>query len=203
MPSLLATVGLNTSPFKIGLLQAQADAQHAGKQIKEAFGEAIGDKLGQLGSVAFLEESVRRTVEYAEKVDILSDRLGLSTEEVQKWDYALKLSGSSMESAASFFEKLNTARQKIKDGGKDAEKLAAAFEKLKVSSEGLTDFSKVRSGDIGLQIGKTIEEGDIQELIGSLRLIGGRGAGEMAAAFKSGLLEKMEAAPIISDEVIA
>src|SRR6266576_6028768 len=116
MPSLLASLGLNVSPFKAGIMGAVSDAKHAGKEIKEAFGEAIGEKLGELGSAAFVEESIRRTVEFGEKVFDLASRLGISTDAVQRWDFALKMNGSSIDKAAGFFEKLAIARQKAEAG---------------------------------------------------------------------------------------
>jgi hypothetical protein len=196
MSSLMAMLGLDISPFKRNLLQAQADARHAGKEIKDAFGDVMSEKLGSIASVAGIEELSRRTIEYGEKVFDTANRLGISTEAVQQWDYALRLNGSTLESGISFFERMATARVKAMQGN-EAE--IDAFKRLGVS---IDDLKSKRLEDLGAQIAEVFRTGDAQRLIADLRTIGGRGAGELAAAFKSGLAEFLNKAPIIDNTVI-
>lgn len=189
MPSLMAVLGLNTTPFKRSLLQAQSDAQHAGREIKEAFSEVVSNALpftSAAGAVFAGEEMFRRSVEWGEKIQNIATRLGISTDAVQLWDHALRQNGSSIESATGFFEKLGMARQKAMQG---SEKETEAFKHLGVSLE---DLKSKRIEDIAAQIAKVFEGGDPQKLISDLRSIGGRGAGELVAAFRNGLGEMVD-----------
>lgn len=187
MPSLVATLGLNIGAFKTAANDASVHAQHVGKEISSSFGEAISSKLGAFatagGLVVGIEEIGRRSIEAGERIENLSRRLGISTEAAQAWDNALLLSNSSLDSAVGFFEKLAMARKKADEG---SSKEIDSFRKLGVSIE---DLKSKRIEDIAAQIASAFESGDAQALIADLRNIGGRGAGEMVTAFKSGLAE--------------
>lgn len=196
MPSLLASLGLNASGFSSGLQHARSEAAMTGKEIGSSLGDFVGDKLGRLASVVGIEETIRRTVEFGEKVFDLSNRLGISTEAIQQWDYALKLNGSSMESAAGFFEKLAIARLKAMQG---SESQIDSFKRLGITLEALRSE---RLEDIGKRIAEAFQAGDPQKLIADLRTVGGRGAGEMVAAFRNGLAEELGNAPIIANDAI-
>src|SRR5271168_1774881 len=67
--------------------------------------------IGAVGTY-FTVEGLKSIVEYGEKISDLSKRLGISTDAVQVWDYALKKNGSNIEAATGFFEKLGVARAK-------------------------------------------------------------------------------------------
>jgi len=183
MPSLIATLGANIAQFLNELTSAKGAAQKHGEGIASALGEAIGEKLAGIASVVGMEEAIRHTIEYGAHVEDLSRHLGISAEAVQHWDYALKQNGSSIDAAVGFFEKLGIARQK---GLAGSEKEIAAFQRLGVS---LDDLKSKRVEDIAAEIGHAFEVGDPQALIADLRAIGGKGAGAMVAAFRSGFDE--------------
>lgn len=199
-PSLIATLGANISGFVRDLDTAKGHAKSAGQGIGSAFGSELGGKLAGLVTVGALEETIRRTIEYGSKVNDLAARLGISTTAVQEWDYALKQSGSSIEAATPFFEKLAIAREKVMKGGSGGAALAADFGKLGISVEQLKNS---RIEDIAAQIAKAFESGDPQTLIASLRAVGGKGAGELVAAFREGLAGQLNEALVIDDEAIA
>lgn len=197
MPSLIATIGANIAPFTRGLDEAKGKARGAGQDIGGALGGEIGGKLKGLISLAAIEEIARKTIEYGSKVQDLSNRLGISTDAVQQWDYALKLNGSSIDAAAGFFEKLAISREKALRG---SESEIQHFRKLGISLE---DLKTKRLENLGGSIAQAFEMGDPQELISSLRSVGGKGAGELVAAFRDGLAGLLDEAPLISEENIA
>lgn len=199
MPSLIAVLGLNGSSFKAGLDRAVNQADAAGSKIGSSLSQHVGGAIAGVASIAALEQLAHKTLEFAEHVHDLSGRLGISTDAVQAWDYALSLSGSSIDSAAGFFEKLAKARQKALSGNGDS---IAAFHKLGVAVE---DLKSKRLEDIGLQISEAFQAGDPQKLISDLREVGGRGAGEMVAAFRDGfaeLVNSAKSAGVVMDEEI-
>jgi hypothetical protein len=192
MLSLKGFLGLDGSGFELGLKRAESQAEKFSHAVKHGVGEKLSEYLG----AAAIEEVARRTVEYASRIKELSERLGISTDAVQQWDYALRRSGATADAAARFFEHLAAARAKALGGDTAA---SAAFKKLGVSGQ---DLSTKRLEDLGLQIGNAVKDGDIQKLMASLREVGGRGAGELVAAFKSGLQEQFGDAPIIDAKTI-
>jgi hypothetical protein len=184
MPSLMAVLGLNINPFKEGMKEALAEGEKGGFAIMSALGPvAGGGALAGLAAevVTKFNEAGKQLDEFAERTVNLADRLGISTEAEQAWNYALERSGASMESAVGFFEKLAGARKKAL-AGKD--EFVSSFKALGVS---IDDLKTKRLEDVALQISKVFEAGDPQKLIADLREIGGRGAGELVAAFRSGL----------------
>ena len=200
MPSLIAVLGLDGSRFKSSLDQAKRQAAEAGEVIEHSLGHHVMGAVGAVASVGALEELVRHTVEYGEQVSILAQRLGISTDAAQSWDYALKLNGSSLEAQAKTFEKLAMSRKQALDG--DGKQLAA-FKALGVA---IDDLKSKRLEDIALQIAEAFQSGDPQKMIADLREVGGRGAGEMVAAFRDGLAdlvkEAKNAGVVMSEEVV-
>jgi hypothetical protein len=194
----MAILGLDASRFQSGLNKAASAAQSAGQKI----GHHLGGKLGVAAMTVAAEEAIRKTIEYGEHVADLSNRLAMLPEAVQQFDFALKQNGASIDAAVPYFERLAANRDKaLKGNGSSID----AFQKLGVS---IGDLKNKRIEDIALQIGDVFKAGgDSQELIGALREIGGRGAGEMMAAMKSGLREAGEEAKnlgiIIDTDTIA
>ncbi len=185
---IIIKMGLNSGVVSQGIRSVKHEVTELGSHLKGALGGLVG--------VAAFEELARSTVEYGSKVNDLSLRLGISTDAVQQWDYALKQSGSSIEAAVPFFEKLAVARHKALAGNEEA---VAAFTKLGVS---MASLKSDRLEDIAATIGKTFQAGDPQNLLASLREIGGRGAGQLVAAFRDGLTDMFKDAPIISQSNI-
>lgn len=187
MAGIFVTIGGSSSPLKRELASALAYAKHAAREIS-AHINSTGAKV--VGSV-LSEEAIRRTIEYASKVGDTAKRLGISTDAVQEFDYALKQSGSSIENVIPFFEKLAVTRDKALGGGAGGDDAIEAFKKLGVS---IDDLKNNRLEDITRRIGDVFKAGDAQKLIGALREVGGKGAGEFAAAMKEGLREAGDAA---------
>ena len=188
MPGLKTTLTLDGNQFDATLAHAQVIASAAGKRIAQSLTIFAPGSVMGIASGAGLAAAAHGAVEYGEKVSILAQRLGISTDAIQEWDYALRQNGSSIESATSFFEKLATARKKAL-GGDD--KAAASFRALGIS---LDDLKSKRLEDVALQISRVFSSGDPQKLIADLREVGGRGAGEMVAAFNGGLAEMVQSA---------
>ena len=189
MPSLIAVLGANISPFTRELNRARGEAKAIGGKIAGDFkGELVG-RLAGVASVAGVALGAERAVELGGKISDLSNRLGMSTDAIQEWDYALRMNGSTMEAAASFFEKLAVSRALVMKGGDVAKGPTEAFKKLGVSVE---ELKSKRIEDIAAKIAKVFEGGDPQRFIDSLREVGGKGAGEMVATFSQGFGQMRE-----------
>src|ERR1035441_8459485 len=200
MPGLKTTLTMDGKQFDSTLARAEMVAKSAGQRIAQSLTALAPAGIAGIVSGAGLADAARRSIEYGEKVSILAQRLGISTDAIQSWDFALRQAGSSIEAATMFFERLATHRKQALEGdGKDI----ASFRALGVT---LDDLKSKRLEDVALGISKVFASGDPQKLIADLREVGGRGAGEMVAAFSGRLAEMVESAKaagvVMSESVV-
>lgn len=177
---IIARVGLDGTEFELGAKKVEGVAAHMGENIAHHFKAALAAAFG----VAALEEGARHLLEMGVHIADMSRRLGISTDAIQYWDYALKKNGATIDNAAGFFEKLAVARDKaVGNSTKEIE----SFKKLGVS---LDDLKNKRIEDVAENISKVFKAGgDPQNLITALRDIGGKGAGDMVGALTDGISE--------------
>jgi hypothetical protein len=196
----MAMLGLNASNFRAGLNQAQSMARSAGNRIGSSLGGAISGQLAGFASAAALTAFAKNLVDTAGHIVDLAGRTGMSTAALQEWDYALKQSGASIDGAVPFFEKLIASRKKALQGNNE---MIASFRQLGVSIE---DLKTKGASDLATQIAKAFESGNAEDLITSLREVGGRGAGQLVAAFANGIeglrAEARKVGAIIDDEAL-
>jgi len=190
--SILARLGLDSSGFQAGVKQAESSAKGLGKSI----GSDLKGQLASAFSVAAVVAAGKAVMDYADKIGNMSDRLGISTDELQRFDYAARQSGSSLETFQGVFEKLSVAREEALEGN---EKIVESFKRLGVSMD---DLKNRRLDELIKIIARTVQAGDAQALLPALRDVGGKGAGELIPTFQAGLDETGSQAPIISAEDI-
>lgn len=180
LKAIIARVGMDASEFELGAKKVEGIAEHTGEEIAHHFKAALA---GAFGAEAF-RELVEKEIEFGEKTVDLSHRLGMSTDAVQIWDFALKRNGSTIEAAAGFFEKLGTARHKALSGD------TKAIEDFKQLGVAIEDLKSKRIEDVAAQMSEVFSAGgDPQRLIEALRSVGGKGAGEMVATLRDGIQE--------------
>lgn len=190
--SLKAVLGLDGSGFELGIKRAQSQASKFASEVRGGINSKLGGLLATTAIVAF----AKKTIDAAGAVNDMSERLDISTDAVQQWNYAAAQAGSSAEKVTGFFEKLADARADALSG--NAGKMDS-FRALGVSE---SDLKSGRLEDIGLKIGNAVKTGDAQKLISSLKDVGGKGAASLVAAFKAGLEDAFSGAPIIKAEQI-
>lgn len=189
MPSLIATLGANINPFITQLNTAKSFAGKVGGSIAGAFSSQLAGVLSVSGAVI----GMQRAIQLGSSIKDLSLRLGMSTDAVQEWDYALKQNGSTMESAAGFFEKLARARAGVISGGGTSDQLIADFKTFGISMDQvISKTGKVEN--LARAIAAVYKAGGNQEkLIAPLMRLGGRGAADLVPTFVSGF-DEMRAA---------
>lgn len=181
--SIIARVGMDGTDFDAGAKKVENRAAHMGHEVAHEFTTALAAAF----SIEAAREAIHATVEYGAHLVDLSHRLAMSTDSLQVWDYALKRNGSSLDQATPFFEKLAAARDKALGGGANGAKFAHDFRELGVS---IDDLKSKRIEDIAEQLSEVFATGgDAQQLVGALREVGGRGAGDMIATLRDGIAE--------------
>ena len=97
--SLLAKLGVDTKAFSKGLAKAQKRSASFGKRLKKSFGGVKGALLGIAGIGAF-GTSIKGSLQLADSLKKTADRLGLTTDELQDFTNAAKLSGIETTTAS-------------------------------------------------------------------------------------------------------
>lgn len=133
---LSATLSLDTSQYEQGLSGAKAKGEGwtgaiAGGFKKAAVGVAAVTTAVAAVGAGFAKAAVK-TSEYGDKVDKMSQKIGISAEAYQKWDYVMQRAGGSIDSM----------KMGMKTLSKQAESNSDAFQKLGISQEEVASLSQ-------------------------------------------------------------
>ena len=124
--------------------QTEKEASSFGDTLKN--GLATGAKVAAAAVAAVataavavtakLVDAAGETAEYGDNIDKMSQKLGMSAEAYQEWDFIMQHSGSDIDKMSTSMKKLAEA---VQDPSKDA---AAAFEKLGINIEEAKNLSQ-------------------------------------------------------------
>ena len=125
-------------------------ASNAGDIAKTAFGVIAGAAAAAVAEVAGLVASVEglagavkdaatEVSELGDSIHKNSQRLGMSYSEYQKWDYILKINGSSLDENSAAFKKLTKTIDEAKNG---SQKAKDKFKDLGISVKDLKNLSR-------------------------------------------------------------
>lgn len=98
---------------------------------------ATGAAVGAMG--AKLVSSASAAAEYGDNIDKMSQKLGLSAESYQKWDYVLGQSGTDIDSMQTGLKTMTNKLDDAKNGSEDAQ---AMFAKLGLSLNDIQNMSR-------------------------------------------------------------
>lgn len=188
---LKAFVSLDGTGFQSGLNKLQSVAGNLQSQIAGAF---------SIGAIATL---TKKTIDYAGHVNDLSDRLGVSTDFLQEFQYVAQQTGTDLDKLARVMEEVRDNRNKALGGDSKALAQFAAFgiTQEQLRSARLEDL-------ISGPIASAFQSGDVQGKLGEAwRRLGGRGAGELVAGFTDGFAEGRarahQAGAVMTEDIIA
>jgi len=125
---LIVKLGADSKGYNKTLTKAGVMAKNVGKKIK---GSLSGKMVGLFG-VAALGKFTKDALEAANKVDHLSRRLNIGTEDFQKLDFAAKMSGSTTDSLAISLQRIDEAQGRLAVGNKET---AAAFKMFGITAD--------------------------------------------------------------------
>ena len=106
----------------------------AGAKVAAAAVAAVA--TAAVATTAKLVDAAGETAEYGDNIDKMSQKLGMSAEAYQEWDFIMQHSGSDIDKMSTSMKKLAEA---VQDPSKDA---AAAFEKLGINLEEAKNLSQ-------------------------------------------------------------
>lgn len=136
---LFATLKLDTSEYDAGLDSAEKETQSLSSSLGSAGKTfaAVGAGIGVAGGALFA--FANNTADSADEIDKMSQKLGLSAEAYQEWDYVMQLTGTDINSMTSGMKTLVNKFEDAKAGGEDS---IAMFEQLGLSMEDIQDMSQ-------------------------------------------------------------
>jgi len=185
MLKLLAYLGLNISAFEQSLLRAQGKASAFGTRVSSDLSSKF-KRLFMIGSLIQFGETV---IDNASHFDDLSKHLGISTDALQKLEFAARQSGASIDSFVRPFQTLAKNQiEAIKGSGEARD----AFAAMGVT---ISDLKSKSVEQLFFQVAEALAKGETNtvQMATALQLFG-RSAGEILPAIKEGLGQSAEEA---------
>lgn len=102
-------VDLDGSGWEKGLRKLDGVTEHATGHLKQLIVSAFG--------VGAIEEAIRRTIEFGEKIVDTSRRIGVGIEALQEFGFAARQNGSDLEALIAFIEHVNSSRSDPEKAG--------------------------------------------------------------------------------------
>ena len=163
------------------------EAGSAGTKVGGLFSKGFGGKVAKAAAVggaalaaglavggAALKKGIQQTAEYGDNVDKMSQKIGFSAEEYQKWDYVLQRAGTDIGRMAPVMKTLSS----------QAASNSAAFQELGISQE---QVAKMSQGELfTTTISKLSEMENQTERTALASKLLGRGATELGPLMNEG-----------------
>lgn len=120
--------------FEQGMDKAARTAATKSRAIQQAItgsmkvaAAAVAGFVGGLATVDTAIQGLKTAIDTADRLDELSNRLGISTEQLSGWGYAAKLAGSDLESLVGSLQKFSKTVAAAADSDSSQGKLFAAL----------------------------------------------------------------------------
>lgn len=191
--SLLAKIGVDSTDLQIGLKRASSMADKFGKD----FQSAITGQIAAAFSIAAITSFTKSIINAADEIGDLSEQLGLTNEEVQRFQVLAGQSGVKFESIASAIEKVNKARiEALKSAGPERDTFAA----LGITVADLANRSD-HSAKVLVRLGKVVLENrnDADKMSAAYDLLGPK---LVKAALAAGKFDELGPILLFKDEDI-
>lgn len=104
--------------------------RHLGTAIKESIGVIAGWVAALIAFAAVITKVVNSVTKLGDSIDKGSQRMNMSTEQYQKWAYAMELSGSSIEELREGYNQMSGQISQAVNGTEESQK---AFQRLGVN----------------------------------------------------------------------
>lgn len=187
--SLRGILTLDKSEYDKGLTEADTQAKGFGGKMSKAMkvGTAAVAALGA-GTVLLskkLVDGAKDVAAYGDHVDKMSQKIGISTDAYQKWNYVMQLSDVNIDSL----------KMGMKTLSQQAEKNSDAFQKLGISQKEVQDLSQEELFERTIKGLSDMEAGTERTALASQLL--GRAGADMAPLLNQGsdaIEEQMEIA---------
>lgn len=140
---LFAKLTLDTSEYDQGLKDAQSAGSSFGAGLASATRVGVA-AIAAVGTAAVaagtsLVNSASDIAEYGDNIDKMSQKVGMSAQAYQEWNYVMNISGTEMSSMTTGLKTLTNQLDEARNGSEDAQ---ARFAALGLSMEELAGMSR-------------------------------------------------------------
>lgn len=145
--SLYGSIFIDNEKANKSIDDTTGKAENSGSKVGKAFGSiakgaavvgtAVVGAAAALGTAAF--KMATDTSEAADRVDKLSQKMGMSRQGFQEWDYIMSQNGMTMDSAQTAMKSMTAAMDDLDKGGK---KGAETLGKLGITTQDLKNMSQ-------------------------------------------------------------
>ena len=175
---LAASLHLDKKDYEDGLNDAERQASKwgskLGKAAKVGAVAVAATATAIVGVGAALKKGIGGTAEYGDNVDKMSQKIGISAQKYQQWDYVMQRAGTSIESM----------KMGMKTLSKQAESGSDAFQKLGISQEEVKNMSQEELFEKTVKGLADMEQGTERAALASQLL--GRSGADMGALLNGG-----------------
>lgn len=186
---LVATLSLDSSKYEQGLGDAEENAKSFGSRLSGFLKGGVAVFAGLTTAVAGLSTAfvagANKTAQYGDNVDKMSQKIGISAEAYQKWDYVMQRAGTSVDNL----------KMGMKTLSQQAEQNSEDFQKLGISQEEVANLSQEELFEKTIKGLANMEEGTERAVIAS-KLLGRAGVdlGPLLNEGSEAIEEQMEIA---------
>ncbi|MBQ6413023.1 MAG: hypothetical protein IJI19_06060 [Ruminococcus sp.] len=144
---LFAKLSLDSKDYEKGLDDGEKKGKSFSDKLKSGFSTATKVAAGAVGVVSTaviaagtaMVKQTGQVAEYGDHIDKMSQKLGLSAEAYQQWDYVLGQAGTDINSMSTGMKTLTNKLDDAKNGSQSAQDM---FAKLGLSLEDLQGMSR-------------------------------------------------------------
>lgn len=186
---LVATLKLDATSYEQGLTDAEKKGktfgERAGSFLKGGVAVVTGMTTAVAGLSAAFVSGANKTAQYGDNVDKMSQKIGISAEAYQKWDYVMQRAGTSVDNL----------KMGMKTLSQQAEQNSEDFQKLGISQEEVANLSQEQLFEKTIKGLANMEEGTERAVLAS-KLLGRAGVdlGPLLNEGSEAIEEQMEIA---------
>ncbi len=185
--SIVVDAGFDNTSLSQGMISTQQKVAHWAKDI--------GGKIAAAFAFEQILEFDKSLSELAQKLSDTADRLGVTTDEVQRLYFAAGMAGTNIDVVAGSLDRLAKAKTKVLEGDDANGGLAGAFDQFGISFK---DLAALTPDELFHRIGESIEKTGVNaKVTASLMDLLGKSGGSLIPMLKE-LRERSAEAPIIS-----
>jgi hypothetical protein len=191
-------MGFDAASIEKGM-QVMLDNQRTYADTFKGIWNKVGGTLAALFTVDAFKSFASSVTDFSKQISETAERLGVTTEEVQKLQYAGAMTGVELNTIAQALDKLAQAKEKVLNNDKGADKLIEDFQRFGITIQNLETMSP---SDLFNAISKSVATTGVNASVtaGAMELFG-RAGGKLLPVLQE-FREQSEKAPIVSDQDI-
>jgi hypothetical protein len=198
LEEILLRMGFNSEAVTRGTKAMLASQRAAADKFSALWQKAAGYFSAAFATAKAIEFE-RGLVSLVKTISLTAERLGITTDEVQKLQYASTLTGVELDKTAAALDRLAKAKQAVLQGGKGADEMAESFRRFGISVEQIAAMTPY---ELFNQIAASVEKtGASAEVTSDAMQLFGRSGGALIPLLKE-LRQQTSQAPIISEQDI-